>query len=292
MFYAIFSIIAPVLLIALIGWGYARFRAVDLTALNRLNVELLSPLLVFTAMTQRSVAWGDYLPLLLAVTLITFGGGLAAWLVARRLGLNAAAFAVPQMFTNTGNMGLPLWLFAFGPTEFPAAVVVFVYLNLLHFTVGVRLFDRKAPLHALLNVPMVWALLAGLLVQYMRIPMPIWVFKPMEMLGSMAIPLMLFALGVRMAQFRVTRWRDGLLAGLMCPAIGLALAWLLLRLWPLPAAQAGILLLYGALPPAVLNYLFAEQYRQDPELVAAIVVAGTLLSLVFVPLALALGMPH
>jgi putative effector of murein hydrolase LrgA (UPF0299 family) len=62
-----------------------------------------------------------------------------------------------------------------------------------------------------------------------------------------------------------------------------AVAWLLVQLWPFPVAQAGILLLYGALPPAVINYLFAEQYRQDPELVAAIVVAGTLLSLLFVP---------
>ncbi|WP_028454493.1 AEC family transporter [Chitinilyticum litopenaei] len=288
--YQIFTIIAPVLLIAVLGWLYARSRPIDLTALNRLNVELLSPLLVFTAMAQREVHWGADLPLLAAVTLVTLGSGLAAWLLARRLRLNVPAFVVPQMFTNTGNMGLPLWLFAFGPQHFSSAVVVFVYLSLLHFTLGVRLFKREAALLSVINTPMVWALLAGLAVQGLSIPMPIWLFKPMEMVGSMAIPLMLFALGVRMAQFRVSRWRDGLLAGVLCPASGLALAWVCVALWDFAPAQAGILLLYGALPPAVINYLFAEQYRQDPELVAAIVVAGTLLSLIFVPLGLALGM--
>ncbi|MBE9609034.1 AEC family transporter [Chitinilyticum piscinae] len=288
--YQIFSIIAPVLLLALAGWAYARWRSIDLAALNRLNIELLSPLLVFTAMTQRPVHWGAYGPLLLAVLVVTIGSGLLAWLVARLLRLNVPAFVVPQMFTNTGNMGLPLWLFAFGAQEFAAAVVIFVTLSLLHFTVGIRLFNRGAPLASMLNTPMVWALLAGIAVQQLAIPMPIWVFKPMEMLGSMAIPLMLFSLGVRMAQFRVTRWGAGLLAGLLCPVSGLLLAWLCVQLWEFSHAQAGILLLYGALPPAVINYLFAEQYRQDPELVAAIVVAGTLLSLLFVPLALALGL--
>jgi predicted permease len=157
-------------------------------------------------------------------------------------------------------------------------------MNLLHFTLGIKLFNRRAPLLEVLKTPMVWALLAGLLVQYTHSTVPVWLLKPIKMLGDMAIPLMLFALGVRMAQFKVTRWRAGILGGVLCPVAGLALAWPLAQL--LPSSQAGILILFGALPPAVLNYLFAEQYEQDPELVAALVVAGTLGSIIFIPFSL------
>ncbi|WP_034619193.1 AEC family transporter [Chitinibacter tainanensis] len=286
----LFPIIAPVLLIALFGWGYARWRPIDMSATNRLNVELLSPLLVFSAMTQKHASFTDYGPLLLAVLVVTLGSGAVAWLVARQLGYARSAFSAPQMFTNTGNIGLPLWLFAFGEAHFPAAIAVFVLLNLLHFTLGIKLFNRQAPLLSVLQTPMIWALVAGLAVQASGYLLPEWLAKAIKMLGEVAIPLMLFALGVRMAQFKVTRWRAGLLGGLLCPVVGLLLAWPLSQL--LPAGQAGILLLYGALPPAVLNYLFAEQYQQDPELVAALVVAGTLLSLIFIPLGLWLGLPH
>ncbi|WP_373975641.1 AEC family transporter [Chitinibacter sp. SCUT-21] len=275
------------MIIVLIGWLYARYRVVDMSTANRLNVELLSPLLVFSAMTSKNAALGQYGQLLLFATVIILSSGVVAYALAARLGFNKLAFSVPQMFTNTGNMGLPLWLFAFGESHFPAAIAIFILTNLLHFTLGIKLFNRAAPLSDVLKTPMIWALAAGLLVQNTGLALPIWLLKPIKMLGEIAIPLMLFALGVRMAQFKVTRWGAGLLGGLLCPAVGLAIAWPLAHY--LPSGQAGILLLFAALPPAVLNYLFAEQYQQDPELVAALVVAGTLCSLVSIPLALWLG---
>jgi predicted permease len=286
--YPLLQIIAPVLIIVLIGWTYARHRPVDMSGANRLNIDLLSPLLVFSAMAGKNASLLTYWPLMLCATLIVLGSGLVAYLVACRSGLNTAAFSVPQMFTNTGNMGLPLWLFAFGEAHFQGAVAIFVLINLLHFTLGIKLFNRQAPLLDVLKTPMIWALLAGLLVQYTQLTLADWLLKPIKMLGEIAIPLMLFALGVRMAQFKVSRWGAGLLGGILCPVVGLALAWPLAH-W-LPHAQAGILLLFGALPPAVLNYLLAEQYKQDPELVAALVVAGTLCALLFVPLSLWLAL--
>ena len=55
----------------------------------------------------------------------------------------------------------------------------------------------------------------------------------------------------------------------------------------LPPAQQSLLIVFGALPPAVLNYLMAEQYNQEPRKVASIVLLGNLGSLVVMPLALA-----
>jgi len=110
------------------------------------------------------------------------------------------------------------------------------------------------------------------------------------MLGDTAIPLGLFTLGVGFAAFRVERWSIGLVGAVLCPVSGLLIAWPLVRLLPLSAPMQGLLLLYSALPPAVMNYIFAERYQQEPALVSAIVVGGNMASIIFVPLALYLAL--
>lgn len=290
MLWRILAIITPVMLICLIGWGYGRWRKPDMAGINRLNVELLTPLLVFVSMAARDFHLAGYLPLLGIAGAIMLGSGLIGWGVARLLGYNVNAFVPSMMFSNTANMGLPLTLFAFGPAHLPAAVAIFMLSSLLHFTIGMRLVDGRADLRGLLRVPMLWALAAGLAVNLSGLALPEPVVLALKSIGETSIPLMLFALGVRIADFRISRWTAGVVGGVVCSVSGLLIGWPLVTLIDLPVPQAGVLLLFASLPPAVMNYLLAEEYRQDPELVAAIVVAGTLLSLLFVPFALYLAL--
>ncbi len=287
----IVGIITPVLLIAAIGYVYGRLRKPDTSAINQLNVDLLTPLLVFSSMASKDFDLVRYLPLIACVLLVMLGSGLAGWLVARLLGYNPHAFIPPVIFTNTSNMGFPLTLFAFGADQLPAAVALFIVFSLGHFTVGIRIFDPKARLGGILRGPMLWAMLAGLLTSLFGLALPPWLGISARMLGESAIPLGLFSLGVGFASFHIDRWRIGLVGALLCPIAGLLVAWPLTRILPLSEPMQGILLLYGALPPAVLNYVLAEKYRQEPALVAAIVVCGNIASLVFVPLALYLALP-
>ena len=77
--------------------------------------------------------------------------------------------------------------------------------------------------------------------------------------------------------------------GLMVLALaGMVIAWGIIHLLGLEGRDAAMLLVFGALPPAVLNFLFAERYRQEPQRVASIVLIGNLAALFFLPLALAL----
>jgi predicted permease len=55
-------------------------------------------------------------------------------------------------------------------------------------------------------------------------------------------------------------------------------------------AATNILLVFGALPPAVLNFMFAERYVQEPEKVASIVILGNLVALLSISLALAFSL--
>jgi hypothetical protein len=109
-----------------------------------------------------------------------------------------------------------------------------------------------------------------------------------KMLGDISIPLMLLALGVRLAESQIGAIRIGLLGAVARPLLGMVLAGLVLLMIELPARERAMLMVFGALPPAVLNYMFAERYGQEPDKVASMVLLGNLAAVVFLPVALAL----
>ena len=286
----IIGIITPVLIISAIGYAYGRYRRPDMTWINRLSTDLLYPMLIFTAMASKDFHILEYLPLLIGGVAMILGSGVVAWGVARMLGYNPHAFIPPMMFTNTANMGLPLTLFAFGPAMLPAAVALFMISSLLHFTLGIRILAPKASLKGILKGPMLWAMIIGVVMSMLGLALPPWLAASTKMLGDAAIPLGLFTLGVGFASFRVERWNIGIIGSLVCPLSSLLVIWPLVKILPLTEPMQGVLILYAALPPAVMNYIFAEQYKQDPGLVSAIVVGGNIASLFFVPLALYLAL--
>ena len=206
------------------------------------------------------------------------------------LGYNPHAFVPPIMFTNVANMGLPLTLFAFGPSTLPAAVALFMTFSLLHFTLGIRICAPHASIRGILKGPMLWAMIVGILMSLLGLALPPWLATSTKMLGETAIPLGLFMVGVGFAGFRVERWSMGVIGAMLCPLSGLLIAWPLTKILPLAEPLPGLLLLYSALPPAVMNYIFAEKYKQEPGLVSAIVVGGNIASIIFVPLTLYLAL--
>lgn len=282
----ILSTLLPVFLIAACGTLYGRFRTPDIRSLNTLNMELFVPMLVFAVLADRQAPLQDYANLALAAVIIVLGSGLLLWPLAKVLKLDYRTFLPPMMFNNTGNMGIPLLVFAFGEAALPAAVVLFIIEMLLHFSVGLYLLDPRIPLWRLLRMPIVLASLAGLGVNLGGIPLPGWLLETLNMLGGVSIPLMLFALGVRMLDIDFSDWKVGVLGAVACPLSGLALAWPLIAWLDLQGLQATSLWVFAALPPAVLNYLLAEQYRQEPHKVASLVLIGNLGSLIVMPLVL------
>ena len=288
--FRIIGIITPVLLISAVGYGWGRYRRPDMTWINRLSTDLLFPLLIFSAMAARDFHIVDYLPLIGGGLAVMLGSGLIAWATARLLGYNPHAFVPPMVFTNSANMGLPLTLFAFGAQMLPAAVALFMVFSLVHFTIGIRICAPHASLRGILKGPMLWAMLLGVLMSLFGLSLPDWLATSTRMLGETAIPLGLFTLGVGFSGFRVERWSIGIVGAFLCPISGLLVAWPLVKLLPLTPPMQALLLLYSALPPAVMNYIFAEQYKQDPAQVSAIVVGGNIASLIFIPLALYLAL--
>lgn len=288
----IIEIIFPVFTVAAIGWLYTRRKPVDLAMLNTINMDVLSPLLVFWALTSKPFTTAEFLDLSLGGVVVILGSGVLLLPVIPLLSVQIKTFLPPMMFTNVANMGIPLALSAFGESALQAAVLLFVIEMALHFTIGLYILDHRTRPWVLLRMPIVAAMGAGLLCALCNWRPPAPLLDTAKLLGEAAIPLMLFTLGARFSAIGSSHWRLGLWGALLCPLSGVIAALLIIPWLDLSPTQTGQLLLYGALPPAVLNYLVAERYQQEPEKVAAIVLIGNLGSLIAVPLILFFALPQ
>ncbi len=283
----ILGIVFPIYGIVALGFAYGRWKQPNMAFANQLNMDIFVPALVFAALANKSFDITNHLPLLSGALLVVLGSGVLAVPVARWLRVPINTFVPPMMFTNSGNMGLPLAVLAFGEAALPAAVVLFFVENTLHYSLGTWMLDHKARLWLLWRVPVNAAAIAGLAVSMWHLPLwqPAWI--GVKMLGDVSIPLLLFSLGVRLTESRLGDWKISLVGALVAPASGLLMAVSAAYLLDLNSRDTAMLLLFGTLPPAVLNYVFAERYQQEPARVASIVMVGNTVSLITIPVCLA-----
>ncbi|TWO72826.1 AEC family transporter [Caenimonas sedimenti] len=290
MVWRIAQVIIPVFLIVAVGYAYARRTRPDLTAFNRIVLDVLSPLLVYTALAAKEFRLGDYGPLLAGGAILILATGAVAWVLSRLTHTQPRTLVPVVMFTNCGNMGLPLALLAFGPSHFGAAVALFSISNVIHFSLGARITSAHARTRDLLLSPLMISSALGFASAATGVRPPDVIFTGMKLLGEAMLPLMLFALGVRLTLLKREDIPRGLLGAFARPLIGLAVALPLAWMLDLQGEAKGQLILFSALPPAVMQFLLAERYRQEPERVAAMILLGNALAVVFVPIGLALSL--
>ena len=282
----ILEIVLPVLAIIMLGYVLGRLWKPDMRVVNRLNLDVFGPFLVLANLSDKSVDLVSLWPLVVASIAIVLCSGLMAWPYAKLSGQNPRTFVPPMMFNNCGNMGLPLALFAFGAPGVAGMVALFTTSNLLHFTVGAFIVNKHADLRALAKSPMIWATVIGATLGLTATHLPDAVHSPMKMIGDCTIPVMLLSLGSRMLDVKRRDFSHSLLGAAICPLTGLFVAGLLVSWLPMTRDQVGLVFLFGSLPPAVLNFLVADHYKQEPEKVASIVLIGNIASIIFVPFGL------
>ncbi len=283
----IFMTVFPLVAIVSVGFFYGRTKRPDMSVANQINMDVFCPALIFSVLSAKSFDLGAFQELAVGAAIIVLGSGLLMWPLCRLINIQPKTFLPPMMFSNSGNLGLPLVVLAFGEQALPAAVVLFLVENTLHFSVGIYMLDHRTNPLNLLKMPMILASILGLIWSGFDLTLPTAAATFIGMLGDVCIPLMLFALGVRMTSVDFSRWRTGILGAILCPLSGVIIALLLQPVLQLSDTQFGYLILFGALPPAVLNYMVAERYNQEPDQVASIVLLGNMGSLITIPLTLA-----
>ncbi|WP_018988374.1 AEC family transporter [Aromatoleum toluclasticum] len=287
----IVAILFPLFALTALGYFVGRRMRPDLSHANKLNMDVFIPALVFAALANKEFHIAEFGSLTLATLLMVIGSGAVGYMLARLSGIAPKSFVPPLMFNNCGNLGLPLAVLAFGDAALAPAVVMFMVSNLLHFSFGAWLLDHRIKVWTVWRVPSVLATFAGLAVGIAGIEVWPPLMLAIKMLGDIAIPLMLFALGVRLTDSRIASLGLGLYAAIARPVVGMLLALAVLQFFDLAAQERALVIVFGALPPAVLNYIFAERYDQEPEAVASMVLIGNVAAVAFLPIALAMVLP-
>jgi len=284
----VLEIVAPVFLLAGLGFAWVKFgQEYRITFVTRLAMTLSVPCLIFVSLMQSTLDKSALTSLTLAA-LVAYGGVTVAMIVlVKLLGLNARTYLSPLTFGNTGNLGLPLALFAFGETGLSYAIVLFAIMAVWNFTYGVWVVAGGGHWTRLVQEPMVGATLLGALFLWQGWQTPDFVTNTLSLIGQMAIPLMLLTLGVAVA--RLTPKGIGRAVVLSLAKLGLctAIGWGTGLLFALDPVAFGTLVLQVATPVAVTSYMLAEKYGADGEEVAGLVVVSTLLSVGALPLLLA-----
>ena len=283
----VLGIVAPVFVLGLAGFGWARAGYDYPTAfVTRLSMTLAVPCLIFTALMNAEIAPAALTALSVAA-LAAYGTVLVlSWGLVALAGLDRRAHVAPLAFGNTGNIGLPLALFAYGEAGLGLAAVVFAVMALLTFTVGLWLVAGAASPARVLREPMLWATVLGGVFLSTGWQTPDWLTRSLTLVGGMAIPLMLITLGVAIARLTPRRLGRAVWLSAAKLALGLAAGVAAGHWFALEPMAFGILVLQMATPVAVTSYLLAERYDADPDAVAGLVMVSTLMAVAAMPVTL------
>lgn len=287
----IFPVVFPVFALAALGYWWARTdRPFDTAVVSALVTNIGTPALIIDSLLRVELSHSALFEMMLAVAIIHAVFIAVGWILVKAAGQPVTAFLPGVVFGNTGNMGLPLCLFAFGEDGLALAVAYFVTYSILLFTVGSQLAAGKASLRDFLRTPMVWAIAIALALVLTDTALPVALSNTVGLLGGMTIPLMLLALGVSLARLRVASLGRATYFSLARLGLGFATGWGVATLMGLEGLTFGVVVVQSAMPVAVFNYLFAARYDNRPEEVAGTVVVSTLLSFITLPLILGMVM--
>jgi malate permease and related proteins len=279
--------ILPIFVLAGIGFLLARFGGVDARPLSRVTFNALSPCLVFHLLVTSTIGGAAFGRMALFTVLATATVGVIARLAAIPLRLDrpeTTALMLVVMFSNGGNYGLPVALFAFGDEALAFASVYFVTASIITYTAGVFLAasGRRSVAQALAGiwrVPTIYAVLAAGVVMWLRVPLPDAVLRPVGLLSDAALPLMVLVLGMQLERarrperFSVVATAVSLVL-LATPIVG----WGYAEALGLEGAAFQAAVLQTSMPAAVVTTVLALEYEVAPSFVTSVVVISTLLS--------------
>jgi predicted permease len=278
------SPVIPVFLLIAAGFVFAHWKKISLAAVTEIVVYLGTPSLVFSSLASKPLFAGDIIELSAGILLIFVAVGLLIRLYFLLWSFSSRGFTLPTLFMNAGNMGIPLALFAFGQEGMQRATLLYVIITFLQYSLGIYILNGRGNWTEIFRLPLIYAAIAGISFNLAQIKIPELLLQPVIMLGQATIPIMLLSLGYRLHEVESLQLGHALGGALLRIFGGFAAANIAVHLISAEGVNRQVLLLYGALPAAVVNFILTEKYRQDPGLAASIVVLSTFISVFTIPL--------
>ncbi len=287
MIYQLSAILAPVFLCPAIGYLWAkRGNDFDIEFVNRVSSDLAAPCLIFATFTKVNVDWQIIREIGMACLAVIAISAVAVSILLWIFRLDFRGYLPPLMFSNCGNIGLPVCLFAFGETGLALGIVFFAISLSLNLVVSPWVAAGTGSPLVVFRSPIIYAVGVTFAFVWFQIQPPLWLANTTSLLGSMLVPLMLVTLGVALSRIEVKAIFANLGPALIRLIVGFSVGWLVAELFELEGTMRAVVIIQSATPITVFNYLFAARYQRKTEQVASMVVLSTLGSFATLPLLL------
>ena len=284
----LFEVLFPVFFVVGIGYYLGKTNPkIDTTFITSFAANIGTPAMVIYAITSTGInfeIFRDYFwYYLLAIGLFALVGIFTLYLLKTK---DIVRELPPLIFPNTGNMGLPICMFAYGSKGLGVSASITSLIILCHFTLGVFLADRKFNLNVILKNPPFYAIIFSAIMLFYGIKMPLFVVNTTEWLMYVTIFLILMSLGIALTRLKVFSLSNALISSFTRMIIGPAIGFFLIFIFDLKGFAAGVLLIQCSMPSAVLNYLVGSIYspKKIVDSIASTIVVSTLISFVTIPI--------
>jgi malate permease and related proteins len=282
----VLNIVLPTFIVIIVGFILGKVKKVDISVPVDALFYIGIPALAFTSMISKQIVMLDALKIWASVLFILVGTGLTALIVFKAAHFKHSGLYVAVIIMNAVNIPFPVMSMAYGQAGLMAATLFYIPVTLLSFSVGVMILSRrnwKDGIKETLKVPAIYGAVLGLIVNLAGIKVPDLVYKPIEIIGTMVIPLTLLVLGYRLASVRITDLKATALASIIRVGVGLGMGFAAAAIFGLSGVSRSVVILDSAMPSAVNTSILAMKYGNEPELVASVVFVTTVASLLIIP---------
>jgi len=277
----------PVFAVIAIGYVFARLKKIDLRPVIDLLLYITIPALVISSLSRKPLVMGLVATVALSACAVVAATGVVAFLYLRLTGQRGLrGFYLPTMFMNTGNMGLPLALLAFGQEGLTVAVLYYVTMTIVVYTAGIYIASGRGGFREVLRLPLIYAAVLALGLNAGRVAIPGPLLTTVDMLGAATIPLMQLSLGYRLYSTRITSPWTTLASSVIRFGGGFVAALLVTMAFNINGVTAKVIILASTMPSAVINFIISQRYNLDTDFVSSSVALSTLLSVIIVPIVL------
>ena len=283
----LFEVLFPVFFIVGIGYYLGKKNPnFDTTFITNYSGNFGAPALFIFAITSSGVTFSVFseyfIYAIIALTSFALIGVIFLFFMKKDISRELPPYFLP----NTGNMGIPICLFAYGTLGMGVAAAISSLVILLHFTINIFLASKKFDIKIILKSPPTYAVIVAVYFLYFDLEMPKVVLNTVMLLGYAMIVLILMSLGVSLTQLKVFSLKDSVISSIGRVIIGPIIGFMIIKLFDLSGFAAGVLLIQSAMPSAILTYLVAEMYspKKVVDSISSMIVVSTLMSLITVPI--------
>tara|TARA_A100000164_G_scaffold68098_1_gene56799 strand:+ start:485 stop:1381 length:897 start_codon:yes stop_codon:yes gene_type:complete len=281
----IFEVIFPVFFVIGIGYFLGKKNPkFDTNFITNFAGNIGTPAMIFYTVTTTGITLDVFISYFIYAIIMIAGFAVIGLILLFLLKKDLSMELPPLILPNTGNMGVPICLFAYGTQGLGVASAVASVIILFHFTLGVFLARKKFSLDILIKSPPVYAIIISVIFLYFKIKTPIFLENTTFLLTYATIFLVLMSLGIALTRFKFSL-KNSIIMSVCRVLLGPIIAYTIIYNFKLSGLAAGVLLIQSAMPSAILNYLVGSMYspKKVVDSIASTIVISTLMSFVTIP---------